>query len=144
MEISKFTIHLVFILLFVALGLSSYSTYEVITRNERTETLFTSNLNNATLKQTSSEVLLYSYQLPPDVKSGYFTVSVNSNSNPPNIGFNVLDQKGRQIMTGTPVPGGNITTINFQAKSTSTSADLYVSVNSPGIVLSSINVVYNK
>ena len=142
MEIGKFTILLVFILLSVALGLSSYSTYEVITRNERTETLFTSNLNNATLKPTSSEVLLYSYQLPPETKSGHFTVSVNSPTNPPNIGFNVLDQKGRKLMTGTPHPGSKMK-INFITKG-STIADLFVSVNSQDVKITNISVSYNQ
>lgn len=143
MEISTSMTVLVFILLFVALGLSSYSTYEVITRNERTETLFTSNLNNATLKPTSSEVLLYSYQLQPGTKSGQFIVSVNSPTNPPNIGFNVLDQKGRKLMTGTPHPGSTMK-INFNIKNGSTSADLFVSVNSQDVKITNISVSYTQ
>jgi hypothetical protein len=129
------------IIVFTALVLSVAALVLSSGTKNYTETLFSSNLNDATLKQASSLQLLYSYPLNSGDggKSGFFTVVLDGPSAVPNISFEVRDQLDRKITTGTTTPG-KITRVHFQGEDNSTAVNLYILPRSGNIVLESLTI----
>lgn len=129
------------IIIFTALALSIAALVLSSGAKPYTETLFSSNLNNATLKQATTLQLLYSYPLNSGEggKDGFFTVVLDGSSSVPNITFEIRDQLDRRIMTGTPRPG-KITRVHFQGQSDSTAVNLYILPRSGDIVLESLTI----
>ena len=131
------------IILVIVLALSIAAIVLASENKEYSESLFSSNLNTATFKQSPSLELLYSYPINSGngTNSGYFTVTVDGPFQIPNISFGVQDQLGRSIINGKPVPN-KITRVNFTGigDPSSTVANLYIFPKSGNIILKNLTV----
>ena len=109
------------------------------------QSLYTTNLNEATLLPTTKMELLYSYSLNSggNANSGFFTVVVDGPFQIPNITYEVRDQTNRLITSGETIVG-KTTVINFEGTSNTRNADLYIYSTGSNISLKNLTVTLNN
>ena len=130
--------------LIIVIIISSVSLFFSLKKTSHTETLYSTDLNDATLLQNSEMELLYSHALNSEIETanGFFTITVDGNFQVPSIKYDVRDQTNRRILTG-DVTVGKITKVNFEGTSNTSVINLFIHTKQGNINLKNLTITLN-